>query len=44
MFILLARARCMKTDRTVLTRPAMNEVGVRGKKTQDTAAMLRRPL
>ena len=42
--ILWANALWMKTVARTLMRPAMKDVTVRGKKTQDTEAMLRRAL
>ena len=42
--MLTARALWMKTVAITLTMPAMKEERVRGKKTQDTAAILRREL
>ena len=42
--MLRASARWTNTVAAMLTSPATREAGVRGKKTQETAAMLRRPL
>ena len=42
--MLCASALCIKTVAMTLTIPAKNDVTVRGKKTQDTEAILRRAL